>query len=84
MEQLLQRTISEASEAAKEAGAFLLKPSELLEKCSKTSLELYADLQKRSKEQKLQEEDNIVMTKVVVKALKFRNQLFTDCFTQIR
>lgn len=84
MEQLLHRSVAEGSEAAKEAGAFLSKPPDLLEKCSQSALELYAGLQKRSKEQRLQAEDNVAMTKVVVKALKYRNQLFTDCFTQIR
>ena len=84
LEQNAVRTISCVSDTAKAAGIFLTKPSDVLDKNSQLSLELYADLQKRSGEQRLKPENNVTMTKVVVKAFKSRSQLFTDCFTQIR
>lgn len=84
VEQLLTRELSAASEAAKAASVFLCKPSDGLAQCAQNSLDLHGELLKRSKEERQLEKDNIVMTKVVVKALKYRNQLFTDCFTQIR
>lgn len=84
LEQVVQRTVSGVAEAAKLAGVFLAKPSVALDNCSQLALELYSDLQKRSAEQKQQMENNVAMTKVVVKAFKNRSQLFTDCFTQIR
>lgn len=84
LEQMVQRTIASVSETAKAAGTFLAKPADVLDKNGQLSLELYADLQKRSGEQRLHSENNVTMTKVVVKAFKNRSQLFTDCFTQIR
>lgn len=84
LQQLVQRTVTCVSETAKSAGAFLAKPSEALDKFCQSAVELYADLQKRTAQQKLQLENNVVMTKVIVKALKSRSQLIGDCFTQIR
>ena len=84
LEQMVQRTVSSVTETAKLAGAFLAKPSVALDNCYQLALELYGDLQKRSTEQRQQMENNVTMTKVVVKAFKNRSQLFTDCFTQIR
>lgn len=84
LEQVVQRTVSGVAETAKLAGAFLAKPSVALDNCCQLALELYSDLQKRSTEQRQKMENNVAMTKVVVKAFKNRSQLFTDCFTQIR
>lgn len=84
LEQVVQSTVFSVAETAKLAGAFLAKPSDALDKYSQLALELYGDLQKRRTEQRQQLENNVAMTKIVVKVLKNRNQLFSDCFTQIR
>ena len=84
LEQVVQRTVSGVAETAKLAGAFLAKPSVALDNCYQLALELYSDIQKRSSEQRQQMENNVAMTKIVVKAFKNRSKLFTDCFTQIR
>lgn len=84
LEQLVQSTVFNVAETAKSAGVFLAKPSDALDKYSQLAVELYGDLQKRRGEQRQQMENNVTMTKIVVKVLKSRSQLFTDCFTQIR
>ncbi|KZS12829.1 Inhibitor of nuclear factor kappa-B kinase subunit beta [Daphnia magna] len=84
LEQVVQSTVFSVAETAKLAGAFLAKPSDALDKYSQLAVELYGDLQKRRTEQRQQLENNVAMTKIVVKVLKNRNQLFSDCFTQIR
>lgn len=84
LQQLVQRTVTSVSETAKAAGIFLAKPSDALEKHQQAATELFADLQKRKGQQREQLENNTTMTKVVVRTLKTRTQLFVDCFTQIR
>ena len=84
LEQMFHRTLASIGETAKAAGVFLSTPRGELDECYQLALELFAGLQKRSKEQRELEDNSVAMAKTVVRALKFRNQLFTDCFTQIR
>lgn len=83
IQQLTQGTVSGVSKACKSVEVFLTKPSDSLDKHYQSALELYAQLQKRSAEQRPLE-NHIEMTKVIVRVLKSRDQLFAECFTQIR
>ena len=73
-------------DTAKSAGSFLgkLPGNEGLEPCCQAAMELYTGLQKRPRDQRDQLQNNILMTKVIVRALKVRNESFTEAFTQIR
>jgi hypothetical protein len=84
LEQKFHNTLSSIGETAKAAGSFLATPRVDLQQCYQSAVELYGFLQKRSKEERLVEDNSVAMAKQAIKALKFRNQLFTDCFTQIR
>lgn len=84
-DQALNTVTTHVHDSAKIVGDFLANSTDTtLETCSKHACDLYTSIQKRPKEQRLQTDSNVPMTKTVVKVLKKRNELFTACFTQIR
>lgn len=84
LENELQCKMTRLSETAKLAGTFLANLSDALDKYYQQAIELYTELQKRTREERAKPGNNIAMIKCVVKAVKCRDQLLTECFSQIR
>lgn len=84
LDQTIREVLRNSNTTARAAANFLSRPDASLETAHQSAMELYADLQKRSNDRKQETDHNLAMTKVIVRTLKARQQLFTDCFTQIR
>ena len=86
LERRFNSAMTNVHDTAKNAGSFLgkLPGNEGLEPCCQAAMELYTGLQKRPRDQRDQLQNNILMTKIIVRALKVRNESFTEAFTQIR
>ena len=86
LEHRFNSAMTNVHDTAKNSGSFLgkLPGNEGLEPCCQAAMELYTGLQKRPRDQRDQMQNNISMTKVILRALKVRNESFTEAFTQIR
>lgn len=84
LDQTIREVLRNSNTTARAAANFLSKPDATLETAYQAALELYGDLLKRSSDRRQEADNNLAMTKAIVRTLKARQQLFTDCFTQIR